>query len=191
MSVNWTMVSALATAAYGAAFVASIALLLRQLGQQRKESFITGTAPTFAIWMEDDFQKAQQWVLYELKETTWKDFVAAHRNDYGERAFIRIGSFYNRIGYLVTYHLLGAEDRILLDTVSGMAIAVWQKIGPLVLEARLIENSTLFQDYERMLPRCYECYVPTQPVPATVVADTQAAQKLEQEQEERLPAGTE
>jgi hypothetical protein len=34
----------------------------------------------------------------------------------------------------------------------------------LVLEARLIENSTLFQDFERMLPRCYECYMPTQPL---------------------------
>ncbi len=65
----------------------------------------------------------------------------------------------NRIGYLVTYRLLGTRDRILLDTVAGSAIIIWQKIEPLVLEARLVENSTLFQDYERMLPRCRECYV--------------------------------
>jgi hypothetical protein len=38
----------------------------------------------------------------------------------------------------------------------------------LVLEARLIENSTLFQDFERMLPRCYECYMPTQPLPRDI-----------------------
>ena len=187
MSVNWTMVGALATALYGVAFVISIVLLLRQLGQQNKESFVSGTATTFSIWMNDDFQKAQQWILYDLKETTWREFVAAHRNDYGERAFVEVGSFYNRIGYLVTYGLLGNNDRILLDTIASSAIAVWQKIGPLVLEARLIENSTLFQDYERMLPRCYECYVPTQPVPAAVEA---GAQQAAQEQADRKAASS-
>ncbi|MDQ2743792.1 MAG: hypothetical protein M3Z66_16065 [Chloroflexota bacterium] len=161
MTIDWAMVGALGTALYGIAFVVSIVLVLRQLHQQAKETFVSGTATTFAIWQDDNFQRAQQWILYELKEQTWKEFVAAHRGDFGERAFIRVGSFYNRIGYLVTYNLLGTNDRILLDTVAGLAIAVWRKIGPLVLEARLIENSTMFQDYERMLPRCYECYVPT------------------------------
>jgi hypothetical protein len=168
MPINWVMVEALASALYAVAFMASIILVLRQLRKGIKDEFLTGTATTFAIWEEDDFQRAQQWLLYELQEQTWHEFVAAHRGQYGERAFIRVGAFYNRIGYMVSYHLLEGYDAILLDTVGGLAIAVWQKIEPLVLEARLIENSTLFQDFERMLPRCYECYVPTQPVPPDI-----------------------
>ena len=178
MTINWAMVSALATTINGVAFVVSIVFLLRQLRHQESEGFVSATAATFQIWMDDDVQRAQQWVLYELKEQTWTEFVKAHRNDYGERAFIRVGSFYNRIGYLVTYKLVGQYDRILLDTVAGLAIAVWQKIGPLVLEARLIENSTLFQDYERMLPDCYECYMPTQPIPLAVTAGSQEESRV-------------
>ena len=44
MSVNWTMVGALATALYGVAFVVSIVFLLRQLRQQ--ESKETGHETT-------------------------------------------------------------------------------------------------------------------------------------------------
>jgi hypothetical protein len=185
MSVNWLMVEALATAVYGVAFVASIVLLLKQLRRQNQESFVSGTSTAFAIWLEDDFQKALQWVLYELKAQTWKEFVAAHRGDYGQRAFIRVGSMFNEIGFLVTYKMLGNYDRILLDTVAGLAIAVWQKIEPLVQEARLVENSTLFQDYERMLPRCYECYVPTQPIPPAIAAGARQAQEEAQEDQQR------
>ncbi|MGH2447723.1 MAG: DUF4760 domain-containing protein [Chloroflexota bacterium] len=163
MHIDWTMVSALATAVYGVAFVASILLVLHQLRQQSNETFVSGTASAFDIWEDDGFQRAIQWVLYDLKEQTWREFEAAHKGDYGERALVRVGGFYNRIGYLVSYKLLGKNDRILLDTVAGSAIAVWRKIEPLVLEARLIENSTMFQDFERMLPECHECYVPLRP----------------------------
>ena len=159
MTINWEEITSIATAIYGSAFLISLLFLVVQLRRQAGERFVVSTQKTFEIWMTDDFQKAQQWILYELKEQTWKEFVAAHRGDYGERAFIRVGSYYNRIGYLVMYHLLGTSDRILLDTIAGPAIRIWQKIEPLVLEARLVENSTLFQDYERMLPRCRECYV--------------------------------
>jgi hypothetical protein len=173
------MVEALATTFYGVAFVGSIVLLLHQLRRQGNDTFVSGTAGTFAVWEDDDFQSAQQWVLYELNAHTWSEFVATHRGDYGERAFIRVGSFYNRIGYLVNYHLLAPNDRLLLNTISGLAIAVWHKIEPLVLEARLIENATLFEDYERMLPRCHECYAPTQPVrPGTGAAASAAAQPM-------------
>src|SRR5262249_31521009 len=48
----------------------------------------------------------------------------------------------------------------ILSTIGAYAIAVWQKIEPLVREARQIENSVLFDDFERLLPACYECYVP-------------------------------
>jgi hypothetical protein len=179
MSADWTALGALATVATMFVFIATGLVVWYQLRAQRADQFVQGTATIFAIWMDDDFQRAQQWILYELKEQTWKDYVAAHRNDYGERAIIRVGSYYNRIGYLVTYHLLGNNDRILLDTVAGLAIAVWQKIAPLVLEARLVENSTLFQDYERMLPRCYECYVPTQPVLPIIAARVHEEQEAE------------
>lgn len=168
MTVNWTEVSAIATAIYGLAFVLSLLLVLLQLRRQVEERFVASTQPIFEIWMNEDFQRAQQWVMYEMKEQTWKEFGVAHRGDYGERAFNLVGSYYNRIGYLVVYHLLGHSDRILLDTVAGPAIAAWNRMSRLVEEARLVENSTLFLDYERMLPKCYECYVPTQPVPEDV-----------------------
>jgi hypothetical protein len=142
---------------------------------------VTATSSTFNIWENDDFQRAQQWVLYEMSERTWREFVAAHRGKYGERAFNRVGAFYNRIGYLVTRHLLGGNDQLELDTVAGTAIAIWKKIEPLVLEARLIENSTLFQDFQRMLPECYSCYVPSQPVPPAIRQGAELAAQLSQE----------
>jgi hypothetical protein len=156
MTINWEMISSIATAIYGSAFLISLVFVVIQFRRQPDDRFVLSTEKTFEIWMSNDFQKAQQWILYELKEQTWKEFVAAHRGGYGERAFIMVGSYYSRIGYLVTYRLLGTRERILLGTLAGPAIRTWQKIEPLVLEARLVENSTLFQDYERMLPRCRE-----------------------------------
>jgi hypothetical protein len=153
------MVTGVATAIYGLAFLLSLGFVVVQLRRQAEERFVASTEPTFEIWLDDDFQRAQQWILYELEDKTWKDFLAHHRGDYGERAFIRVGAYYNRIGYLVVYHLLGKSDLVVLDTLAGPAISVWNKIEPLVLEARLVDNSTMFQDYERMLPRCMDCYV--------------------------------
>ena len=165
MSVDWTMISAVASTFYGIAFVGSVFLILVQLRRQSQEQFVSGTATMFEVWIDDDFQRAVQWVLYELSATSWRTFVGDHRGDYGERALVRVGGYFNRIGYLVAERLLGRNDRLLLDTVAGTAISVWQKIEPLVLEARLVENSTMFQDFQRMLPECYECYVPNQPLP--------------------------
>lgn len=178
MNVNWAELSAIATAVYGVAFVFSLLLVLLQLRRQAEERFVASTQPIFEIWMTEDFQRALQWVLYEMKEGTWKAFTTSHRGDYGERAFTLVGSYFNRIGYLVVYHLLGHSDRILLDTMAGPAIAVWNRIDRLVEEARLIENSTLFLDYERMLPQCYECYVPTQPVPADIQIGAEEMSRL-------------
>jgi hypothetical protein len=163
VSIDWGEVTALATTFSGLVVLVSVLLILAQLRQQGKEEFVTATAGTFRIWMDDDFQQALQWMLYSLSEQSWREFVQNHRGKYGERAFNRVGAFYNRVGYLVTHHMLGEEDQLLLDTIAGSAIAVWQKIEPLVMDARLMENSTLFQDFENMLPECYECYVPTQP----------------------------
>ena len=54
------------------------------------------------------------------------------------------------------------DDNRFHDVLSSVPLAF------LALEARLIENSTLFQDFERMLPRCYECYMPNQPLPPDI-----------------------
>jgi hypothetical protein len=171
VSIDWAMVTALATALGGVGVVGTLLLVLVQLRKQGEEDFVSATGPTFEAYMSDDFQRAAQWVLYGLHEDTWRAFVAAHRGKYGERAFYRVGAFYNRVGYLVTHRLLGGLDQLELDLVAGQAIAIWQKVEPLVLEARLIENSTLFRDFEQMLPECYECYVPGRPLPPQIRAD--------------------
>lgn len=179
MTVDWQMVGALSSLLYAVTFLVSIVAVVIQLRREEQATFVSTTASLFQVWADDDFQRALQWVLYELNAATWKEFMAAHRGQYGERAFIRVGSYFNRAGYLVTHHLVGSNDRILLDIVSGPAIAAWEKMGPLVLEARLIQNSTLFQDYERMLPDCYACFEPTEPVPERIREGAEHAARLE------------
>jgi hypothetical protein len=144
----------------GIAVAASLLLVVFQLREQRKGQFVIGSADLFHIWAEDDFQKAVQWLLNDMKADTWREFVAKYRGQYGERAFNRVGAFYNRVGYLVTRDLLGGLDQLILEATASTAIKVWNKIEPLVLEARLIENSSLYLDYEGMLPECFECFVP-------------------------------
>jgi membrane-bound metal-dependent hydrolase YbcI (DUF457 family) len=163
VSPDWNEVAALAQAGSVVALVVSLILVLRQLQSQGKDQFVSGTASTFSVWSSDDFQAAVQWVLYELEATTWRAFVKKYRNKYGERAFIRVGSYFNRVGYLVNRDLLGGLEPLMIETVAPSAIAVWRKVEPLVLEARLVENARLFQDFETMLPACFDCYVPQQP----------------------------
>jgi hypothetical protein len=81
-----------------------------------------------------------------------------------------VGGFYDRIGSLIRHKLIRQED--MLPTVGGVAIAVWQRIEPFVVEARRRENAFLFQNFEAMLPECRECYVPvTTDTAATPVKD--------------------
>ncbi len=169
MSENWPEIEALAVALSDIALVISLLLVLTQLRKQGESQFIEASADAFNQWMRDDFQRAQQWILNELKETSWREFTRVHRNQYGERAFLRVGAYYNRVGYLVTRRLLGGLEDIELELIAGSAIRVWQKLQPLVLEARLIENATLFQEFERLVPECMECYVPGQ-VPASATS---------------------
>ncbi len=159
---DWNEWTAIGTLVYGAGFLVSLTLFWSQLRRQAEERFVASSEPIFTIWLDDDFQRAQQWVLWQLQERTWRDFVRAHRGDYGERALLRVGAYYNRVGYLVVHRLIRGHERILLELIAGSAIAVWRKVKPLVLEARLVENTTLFSYFERMLPDCYECYVPGQ-----------------------------
>jgi hypothetical protein len=178
MAINWDEVTSLSAALSALVLAITAILILVQLRRDDETTFVDSTSQLFRVWSADDFQQALQWVLYDLDVDTWEDFLRRYANKYGERAFIRVGSYFNRVGYLTTNHLLGANDRILLDTISGPAIASWQKMEPLVLEARLVQNATLFQDFERMLPRCYECYVPTSPIPHRIRVGAAEAQRL-------------
>jgi hypothetical protein len=157
--INWNAVTAIATVVSMVAFVLTALYVRGELKALEKDRYLAITSQMFAIWESREFMDAQLWLLHRLQEQTWEAFVRAHRGDAGEAAFHRVGSFYNRLGTLVRLGLI--NQREMLTTIGAFAIAVWQKIQPLVHEARRREHSTLFQDFERLLPACYECYVPT------------------------------
>ncbi len=156
--MNWNAINAVASTISTIAFVFTALYVRGQLKSLEKDRFLTITNDLFTIWQGDEFLKAQFWLMHTLRETTWAEFVEKHRGDYGELAFHRVGSFYDRIGSLIRLGLVSEEQ--ILHTVGGYAIAVWQKIQPLVKEARGIEHSELFASFEWMLPACHECYVP-------------------------------
>ena len=110
------------------------------------------------------FQRALQWVLHDLNAQTWDAFMEANRGQYSERVFIRVGSFINRVSYLVKYRLLGAYESILLDNLASSTIEVWRiKIEPLVLDARQTVNAKLFQDFQEMIPEATGTMCPGEP----------------------------
>lgn len=156
--MDWNALTAVATAVSMIAVVFTTLYIRAELKALEKDRYLAATHELFAVWQSKEFMDAQLWLLHRLKETTWPEFVAAHRGDAGEAAFHRVGAFYDRVGTLVRLGLI-RQDEILV-TVGGYAIAVWQKISPLVREARRLEHSTLFADFERLLPACHECYAP-------------------------------
>jgi hypothetical protein len=158
-SMFWDAVTAIASTVSMVAFVLTAIYIRDQLKGQQQDRYLNITSDLFGIWQSRDFMEMQLWLIHRMEETAWRDFVAKHRCDYGEVAFHRVGSFYDRVGTLVRLGFV--NDREILETVGGYAIAVWNKIEPLVREARRIENSDLFHDFERLLPVCRECYVPT------------------------------
>ena len=167
----WSMVSTIATLISTIAYVITIYFLRNQLLGLEKDRYLNVTSQLFTIWQSKEFMEDQLWLMHHMKENTWPEFVAAHRADRGEIAFHRIGSFYDRVGTLVRMGLINEKE--ILSTMGGHAISVWTKIQPLVVGARSIEHSTLFDDFEALLPSCYECYVPSlgmKPVRATQVA---------------------
>jgi hypothetical protein len=157
--MNWPAISAIATVVSMLAFVATAFFVWLELRSFGKSRYLQVSSELFSVWQGRDFMQAQLWLIHTLKETSWEDFIAAHRADYGEQSFHRVGSFYDRVGTLVRLGLI--EDKEILSTMGPYAIAVWNKIRPLVEEARRLENSILFDDFERLLPACYECYVPS------------------------------
>ncbi len=154
----WTILTAVATLISMVAYIVTALYIRAELKGLEKDRYLSITSEIFTIWQSKEFMEAQLWLLHKLQATTWQEFVEAHRGDFGELAFHRVGAFYDRVGTLVRMQLI--DEKEILSTVGGYAIAVWQKIDPLVQEARRIENSVLFDDFERLLPSCYECYVP-------------------------------
>jgi hypothetical protein len=156
--MDWNAITAIASAISMVAFIASAVYVRAELKHGEKSRYLETTNQLFSVWQTADFMEAQLWLLHRLEETTWEEFVRAHRADYGEIAFHRVGSFYDRVGTLVRRGFIDEEE--ILSTMGPHAIAVWQKIEPLVQGARRVENSVLFDDFERLLPACLACYVP-------------------------------
>jgi len=154
----WTIITGMTAIVSMIAYIVTALFIRAELKAAEKDRFLSVTSELFAIWQDPEFMQAQFWLLYKMQETTWEGFVAKHRGDVGELNFHRVGSFYDRIGTLVRLKLINENE--ILSTVGGYAIAVWQKMEPFVREARRIENSVLFDDFEALLPSCYECYVP-------------------------------
>ena len=164
--MNWNAINTIATIISTVAFVLTAVYIRDQLKGQQKDRFLNITSDLYGIWQSREFTEMQLWLVHKLQVTSWQDFIASHRGEYGEIAFHRVGSFYERVGTLVRLGFV--DDREILPTIGGYAIAVWNKIEPLVKEARRIENSNLFVNFERILPSCRECYVPKLGIDAPV-----------------------
>jgi rhodanese-related sulfurtransferase len=157
--LNWNAITAIASAISTVAFVLTALYIRAELKSLDKDRYLNVTSELFSVWQSKEFMEAHLWLIHGLEETTWESFVENHRGDYGEIAFHRVGAFYDRVGTLTRLGIINEWE--ILSTMGAYAIAAWQKIGPLVKEARKIENSNLFDDYEKLLPACHECYVPS------------------------------
>lgn len=163
MDVNWTEIIAVGTA------VEAIVLLIAtfvggfELDHMARDRFVSATNVLFQVWESPDFQRAQLWILNDLKSRTWHEFIREHRGKYGEQALIMVGSYYNHIGTLTREHLI-PSPRVLLRSIGGYAIAVWERIHLIVEEARKEEISTLFEDYEWLVAAAYQVYKPEHPI---------------------------
>ncbi len=169
----WTVISAVAGVISTITYILTAIYVRDQLKGQRQDRYLHVTSELFTNWQDRDFMEAQLWLVHRLQEKDWPSFVAKHRCDNGEIAFHRVGGFYDRVGTLVRLGFVNEQE--ILTTIGSHAIAVWDKIEPLVRQARAIENSELFRDFERMLPACHACYVPAL-VPGTPVAPFSIAQ---------------
>jgi hypothetical protein len=154
--IDWTAVTAIATVISTIVFIVSALYVRAELQALDKDRFLSITNQLFEVWQSPEFMDAQLWIEHTLEAKTWEEFVKKHRPDNGEAVFHRVGSFYDRVGTLVRLGLIRREQ--VLPTIAGYAIKVWQKIQPLVNEARQNEHSTLFLDFEQLMPACIECY---------------------------------
>lgn len=181
---NWQVDAAIATIVSSIAFVAGAVFVVFQMRAAARERYFAITAHLFEIWQSPDFQDDQLFLLHKLDVSNWDEFVALGRGGRAERALHRVGGFYDRVGNLVLHKLVSRND--ILPTIGVYAIALWQRIEPLVREARLRENAILFQNYEAMLPECRECYVPFKGSPEPVPSTLDDVKRIEPAEAKRL-----
>jgi hypothetical protein len=161
---NWQMIDALASAVSACAIVAGSLFVIIELRQAKTDRNFAISSHLFELWQSPEFQTDQLFLLHKLEAADWDGFVELGRGDHAERAFHRVGGFYDRVGHLVLKGLIKQQD--ILPTIGGDAVAVWTRIEPLVRAARRRENPFLFQNYEAVLPSCIECYYPNLVRPA-------------------------
>jgi hypothetical protein len=155
---NWQMVDALASVVSAMAILAGTIFVIIELRQAKTDRNFAISSHLFELWQSPEFQADQLFLLHKLPATDWEAFIGLGRGDAAERAFHRVGGFYDRVGHLVLKGLIKQED--ILPTIGGDAVAVWTRIEGLVRTARRRENPFLFQNYEAVLPSCIECYYP-------------------------------
>jgi len=163
---NWQMIDALASVVSAFAIVAGTVFVIIELRQAKTDRNFAISSHLFELWQSPEFQTDQLFLLHKLPAGDWDSFVGLGRGDSAERAFHRVGGFYDRVGHLVLKGLIKQED--ILPTIGGDAVAVWTRIEALVRAARRLENPFLFQNYEAVLPSCIECYYPNLVRPAGV-----------------------
>jgi hypothetical protein len=178
------MDAAIATVVSSIAIVASAIFVVIQLRQAARDRYVTITSNLFEIWQSPAFQEDQLFLLHKLPAASWEEFVAGGRGERAERALHRVGGFYDRVGNLIGNKLIHEDD--MLPTIAGYAIAVWQRIEPIVNELRRHENAFLFQNFEIMLPNCRECYVPSVAEVQAVVALAEEIERIEPREATRL-----
>jgi hypothetical protein len=157
--MNLQIDSMVATIVSSIAVVASALFVVVQLRQAARDRYFAITSHLFEIWQSPEFRDDELYLLHKLPSQNWDQFIAEGRGERAERALHRVGGFYDRVGNLILHKLIDEDD--ILPTIGGFAIAVWERIEPLVQEARRRENAFLFQNFEAVLPTCHECYVPS------------------------------
>jgi hypothetical protein len=161
--MDWGMITAIGTVLSAMVVLVGAIVAIHELDHMARDRYVTVTNTLLEIWESSEFQKAQLWILYELDTSDWNEFVERYGGKYGEEAIIKVGSFYNQIGTLTAEHLL-PSPHTLLRSIGGYAIAIWEKISPLVEQARRREISQLFANYEWLVAAAYETYKPDHPL---------------------------
>jgi hypothetical protein len=163
IAMDWTMITALGSLLSALILLAAAIVAILELDHMARDRYVSVINTLLEIWESSSFQQAQLWILYELDVTDWEEFVTRYGGKYGEESIIRVGSFYNYVGTLAHEHLIPSPNS-LLQSIGGYAIAVWDKIRPLVEQARREELSNLFANYEWLVAAAYRTYKPTHPL---------------------------
>src|SRR5438093_8901805 len=104
--MDWTMVTGVGTVVSAFVVLAGVSVAIMELDHMARDRHVTATNLLIEIWESPEFQRAQLWILYELKSPSWEEFVAEHGGKDGEQALIIVGSYYNHLGTLIHDGLL-------------------------------------------------------------------------------------